>query len=50
MGLEGKIDAELMQLEDLFPLMEAHHATGVVSPRAYEKHPAYKATQAKKAA
>ncbi len=49
MGLEGKIDAELIESEDLFPLMETHHVTGVVPQRNYEKLPAYRATQAKKA-
>ena len=45
-GLEGKLDPELVQVEELFPLMEAHNSAGVVSPRLYEKLPAYKASLA----
>lgn len=49
MGLEGKLDSEFVRISDLLPLMEQHHQLGALPPRAYEKQPAYKATQAKHA-
>lgn len=49
LGLEGKIDAELLRMEELQQLMELHKKNeGVLSPKSYQKLPAYKAAQAHK--
>mgnify|MGYP001617040023 CR=1 FL=1 len=45
LDLEGKLDAELVRVEDLIPLMAQHHRDGAVPQRLYEKLPAYKAMQ-----
>ncbi len=51
MGLEGKIDAELVELEDVNRLMETYHVNGgVLPPKEYQKLAAYKATQNKQPA
>ncbi|MBI2145157.1 hypothetical protein HYU18_02435, partial [Candidatus Woesearchaeota archaeon] len=48
MGLEGKIDSELLRVDELHQLMELHQQNGgILSPRSYQRLPAYKATQAK---
>ena len=44
LGLEGKLNADLVRIEELEPLMEDYHINGGVIPlKAYQKLPAYKA-------
>ncbi len=51
LGLEGKVDTELLRVDELHALMEAHHQNGgVISPKSYQKFPAYIAMQGKHAA